>query len=95
MKIAALALGALALAAPSAQAAENLNAAGASFPAPIYQKWFQDYAAKTGNQVNYQAVGSGAGVRQYKAGTPTLVHLIRQFPIRNLLVSPVRWFRFL
>ena len=50
MKIAALALGALALAAPSAQAAENLNAAGASFPAPIYQKWFQDYAAKTGNQ---------------------------------------------
>ena len=69
MKIAALALGALALAAPSAQAAENLNAAGASFPAPIYQKWFSDYAAKTGNQVNYQAVGSGAGVRQYKAGT--------------------------
>jgi phosphate transport system substrate-binding protein len=69
MKIAALALGALALVAPTAQATENLNGAGASFPAPIYQRWFKDYADKTGNQVNYQAVGSGAGVRQYKAGT--------------------------
>ena len=68
MKIAALALGALALSAPAAQAG-TLNAAGASFPAPIYQRWFKDYAEKTGNQVNYQAVGSGAGVRQYKAGT--------------------------
>ena len=69
MKIAALALGALALAAPSAQAETRLNGAGASFPAPIYQKWFSDYATQTGNEVNYQAIGSGAGVRQYKAGT--------------------------
>ena len=42
MKIAALALGALALAAPAAQAGERLNGAGASFPAPLYQKWFKD-----------------------------------------------------
>jgi len=69
MKFTALALGALALVAPSAAMAETLNGAGASFPAPIYQRWFQDYAKKTGNKVNYQAVGSGAGVRQYKAGT--------------------------
>tara|TARA_B100001939_G_scaffold204181_1_gene175601 strand:+ start:898 stop:1128 length:231 start_codon:yes stop_codon:yes gene_type:complete len=70
MKIAALALGALALAAPTAATAgESLNGAGASFPSPIYQRWFRDYSAKTGNKVNYQAVGSGAGVRQYKAGT--------------------------
>ena len=69
MKIAALTLGILAIAAPAVEAGERLNGAGASFPAPIYQKWFQDYATKTGNQVNYQAVGSGAGVRQYKAGT--------------------------
>ena len=68
MKIAALALGVFALSAPAAQAGA-LNAAGASFPAPIYQTWFKNYADKTGNQVNYQAVGSGAGVRQYKAGT--------------------------
>jgi phosphate transport system substrate-binding protein len=45
-----------------------LNGAGATFPAPIYQRWFQDYAA-TGNRVNYQSVGSGAGVRQFIAGT--------------------------
>jgi phosphate transport system substrate-binding protein len=67
--LAALAVGALAVAAPSVASAETLNAAGASFPAPLYQAWFQNYAEKTGNQVNYQAVGSGAGVRQYVAGT--------------------------
>ena len=62
-------MGALALTATTPAIAGDLNGAGASFPAPIYQRWFKDYAAKTGNQVNYQAVGSGAGVRQYKAGT--------------------------
>ncbi len=46
----------------------NLNAAGASFPAAIYQRWFQDLASK-GVKVNYQSVGSGAGVRQFVAGT--------------------------
>jgi phosphate transport system substrate-binding protein len=57
------------LAAPTAAlAGTTLNGAGATFPAPIYQRWFQDYAA-TGNRVNYQSVGSGAGVRQYVAGT--------------------------
>jgi phosphate transport system substrate-binding protein len=58
------------LAAPTAVLANTtLNGAGATFPAPIYQRWFQDYAASTGNRVNYQSVGSGAGVRQYVAGT--------------------------
>ena len=69
MKLSALAMGALALATATPAMAGDLNGAGASFPAPIYQRWFKDYADKTGNQVNYQAVGSGAGVRQYKAGT--------------------------
>ena len=46
----------------------SLNGAGASFPAAIYQRWFQDLAAE-GVQVNYQSVGSGAGVRQFIAGT--------------------------
>jgi len=46
-----------------------LNGAGATFPAPIYQRWFQDYARTSGSRVNYQSVGSGAGVRQYLAGT--------------------------
>ena len=47
----------------------RLDAAGATFPAPLYQAWFQTMAVETGNQVNYQAVGSGAGVRQYIAKT--------------------------
>ena len=47
----------------------KLNAAGATFPAPLYNSWFQDFFKETGNQVNYQAVGSGSGVRQYIAGT--------------------------
>jgi len=48
----------------------TISGAGATFPAPIYQRWFSDYAnTKGGSQVNYQSVGSGAGVRQYVAGT--------------------------
>jgi len=35
----------------------------------LYQRWFQDYARTSGNRVNYQSVGSGAGVRQFLAGT--------------------------
>jgi len=47
----------------------KLNGAGASFPAMLYNNMLQDFAKSTGNQVNYQAVGSGAGVRQFTAKT--------------------------
>jgi len=47
----------------------TLNGAGATFPAPLYNSWFQTMAQETGNRVNYQAVGSGAGIRQYTAKT--------------------------
>ena len=47
----------------------KLNGAGASFPAMLYNNMLQNFAKDTGNQVNYQAVGSGAGVRQFKAKT--------------------------
>ena len=47
----------------------NLQGAGATFPAPLYQRWFQDLAGKGLSRVNYQSVGSGAGVRQFEAGT--------------------------
>jgi phosphate transport system substrate-binding protein len=58
------------LAAPTAAlAGPALNGAGATFPAPLYQRWFQDYARTSGSRVNYQSVGSGAGVRQFLAGT--------------------------
>ena len=69
MKLKHIATIGLALAPTAAFAGPALNGAGATFPAPIYQRWFQDYAASTGNRVNYQSVGSGAGVRQFIAGT--------------------------
>ena len=47
----------------------TLNGAGATFPAPLYNAWLQEFQKETGNKVNYQAVGSGAGVRQFAAGT--------------------------
>jgi phosphate transport system substrate-binding protein len=59
----------LALAPAAAFAGPALNGAGATFPAPLYQRWFQDYARTSGSRVNYQSVGSGAGVRQFLAGT--------------------------
>lgn len=46
-----------------------LTGAGATFPNPIYSKWFDAYNKKTGVQINYQSVGSGAGIRQYTEGT--------------------------
>ena len=59
----------LALAPAASFAGPAINGAGATFPAPLYQRWFGDYAATTGNRVNYQSVGSGAGIKQFVAGT--------------------------
>ena len=47
----------------------KLNGAGATFPAPLYNSWLGAFHEETGNKVNYQAVGSGAGVRQFTAKT--------------------------
>ena len=49
--------------------AQKLTGAGATFPNPIYSKWFDAYSKQTGVQINYQSVGSGAGIRQYTEGT--------------------------
>jgi phosphate transport system substrate-binding protein len=56
-----------AAAAPSGVA--GLTGAGATFPYPIYSKWISDYQAKTGIKINYQAIGSGGGIRQLAEGT--------------------------
>jgi phosphate transport system substrate-binding protein len=48
---------------PLSDEAKALNAAGATFPAPLYQKWFEEYSRLTQVQVNYQAIGSGGGVK--------------------------------
>ena len=47
----------------------DLTGAGATFPYPIYNKWFSDYATKTGVKINYQSIGSGGGIRQISEGT--------------------------
>ena len=62
LKAAALAaLGLALVGGGSAQA--QLNGAGATFPAPLYLKWFQEYKQQTGVQINYQAIGSGGGIK--------------------------------
>ncbi len=63
-----LALGA-ALVWAGAVSAQDVTGAGASFPAPIYAKWADAYNKATGARINYQSVGSGAGIKQIKAKT--------------------------
>ena len=49
--------------------AQKLTGAGATFPYPIYSKWFSEYAAAhPGVEINYQSIGSGGGIRQVTAG---------------------------
>jgi len=49
--------------------AQKLTGAGATFPNPIYSKWFDAYNKKTRIQINYQSIGSGGGIRQFTEGT--------------------------
>jgi len=53
----------------SATLAQDITGAGASFPAPLYSKWAADYNKATSIKVNYQSVGSGAGIKQIDAKT--------------------------
>jgi phosphate transport system substrate-binding protein len=53
----------------SAAQAQQITAAGATFPYPIYSKWFSEYsAAHPGVQINYQSIGSGGGIKQVCSG---------------------------
>ncbi|NNG16664.1 MAG: phosphate ABC transporter substrate-binding protein PstS, partial [Gemmatimonadales bacterium] len=47
----------------------RLTGAGATFPNPIYTRWFDEYNRTTGLQINYQSIGSGGGIRQFTEGT--------------------------
>jgi phosphate transport system substrate-binding protein len=67
---ATLAAGLLAAATMGAQAAD-ITGAGATFPFPIYSKWADSYKKETGNGLNYQSIGSGAGIKQIQAKTVT------------------------
>jgi phosphate transport system substrate-binding protein len=62
-------VGAAALAYVSMASAQNITGAGASFPAPLYSKWASEYNKATGVKVNYQSVGSGAGIKQIDSKT--------------------------
>ena len=69
MRLKFIALGVLAAAAVGASA-QNLNGAGATFPYPIYSKWFNEYSQQnSGVKINYQPIGSGGGIRQVTEGT--------------------------
>jgi phosphate transport system substrate-binding protein len=69
MKMSLALAGLMAVAAPFA-AAQKINAAGATFPAVIYQKWFDEYHKMHADvEINYQSIGSGGGIAQLTAGT--------------------------
>lgn len=58
-----------ALVAGAAAQTMKITGAGATFPNPIYQKWFEEYQTKTGVKINYQSVGSGTGIKDLTDGT--------------------------
>ena len=67
LKLVAIAVLAAATAGASAQ---NINGAGATFPYPIYSKWFSEYSKLHPEvKINYQPIGSGGGIRQVSEGT--------------------------
>jgi phosphate transport system substrate-binding protein len=68
-KIAAGIAGAAVAAVCTAAMAADISGAGATFPAPVYQKWAETYKLATGNELNYQAIGSGGGIKQIEAST--------------------------
>ena len=55
----------------TAAVAADINGAGATFPYPVYAKWADAYKTETGNNLNYQSIGSGAGIKQIIAKTVT------------------------
>ncbi len=67
--LASIVVGFSAFAAMSSAIAADMTGAGATFPYPIYAKWAENYKKATGNGLNYQSVGSGAGIKQIKAKT--------------------------
>lgn len=89
MKKTILAVCLLALALGAAQA-QKLTGAGATFPYPIYSKWFTEYsAAHPGVEVNYQSIGSGGGIQQVTKGTVDFGASDMPMKDEQLAASPV------
>lgn len=64
-------LGAGFVAAATSALAADVTGAGATFPFPLYSKWADAYHKETGNNLNYQSIGSGGGIKQVQAKTVT------------------------
>lgn len=69
MKFVTVALASTMLLAPIASNADTIAGAGSSFAAPLYAKWAEGYKRSTGSSLNYQAIGSGGGIKQIEAKT--------------------------
>ncbi len=67
--VALVAIVGTAMAVANVAGAANISGAGATFPAPVYAKWAEAYKGATGNALNYQAIGSGGGIKQINAST--------------------------
>jgi phosphate transport system substrate-binding protein len=65
----------------------QISGAGASFIFPLVSKWSADYNAATGNQVNYQSIGSGGGIAQIKAGTVDFGSTDKPLPSEELAAA--------
>ena len=98
----AVAVGAALLTSATAAGAATISGAGATAPAPIYQKWAEAYRAKTGVGLNYQGIGSGGGIKQIEAKTVDFgasdkplapadlaSHGLMQFPTVIVGITPV------
>jgi len=72
--------------------AADITGAGATFPYPIYAKWAELYKASTGNSMNYQSVGSGAGIKQIKSKTVDFGASDMPLPVADLEESGLMQF---
>jgi len=95
MKLGVAAIAATALVAGVAAQTQQINGAGATFPAPIYTKWFSEYNKLHSNvQINYQPIGSGGGIRQIT--NQTVFFGATDGPMTNdqLLAAPSKIYHF-
>ena len=72
--------------------AQDITGAGATFPAPLYSKWASEYNKSTGVKINYQSVGSGAGIKQIEA--KTVVFGASDMPLTDEKLTALGLFQF-
>lgn len=75
-----------------AATAQDITGAGATFPAPLYSKWASEYNKATGTKINYQSVGSGAGIKQIEA--KTVVFGASDMPLTDDKLKEIGLFQF-